>query len=113
MPPPTLMPNGDVVVSPTASYKCRTEYIHINNSNPGQLTVQLVESLRGVNANGDVADTTAVTKVRSYTPEDLASIEIDGLTFAQVFTWIHKWAAGVNFQDAEELATKLMPPVAP
>lgn len=106
---PVLTADGDVVIDTSAKYKCRVEQIIIDNSNPDRKVITIAESLRILAPDGTMGTIPVVTSNHGFTPEELASVVIDGLTFLQVMTWIQKWAIGVNLADAASMAEALIP----
>lgn len=108
MPKPTMTPTGEVISSETYTYKVRTEEIVIRNQDPANKRVDVYESVRAVSPSGKMGAPLR-NQVRSFTVEELAAVEIDGITLLQAMTFIAKWAASVNLADGEQMMAGLLP----
>ena len=92
------MPADDVLLELPTTVKSRTEEIVIRNQDPERKRVDVYQSLRPM--RGGLMGNPMETFVRSVpVDEALMAIEIDGITGAQVFNFLSKWAAAINDAD--------------
>jgi hypothetical protein len=110
--PASIDQNGDVIIDLTGiKFKVRTEHIVINNRDTDNKTITLDQSMRTMDADGNMGANPLTRLQHTVTPADIVGITIDGITGLQVFTWIQKWATGVNLAEADEVLATVMPVV--